>query len=143
VQYCSDKVRVITYNTGSEVDVAWTLTIEDAEVATYFRTLLSGVLPEFSERVFNYCYFILSLYTECEGNPYDFYGNFKIRGQKWNQISNDGNEIEINYYHCFVFQREMLYAGILWSQRYRKQLLTEVCIPEMRSIVEEYMKEGV
>jgi len=141
VRYEQERIISITYNPSvpeKAPEVVWTLIIEDKELAQYFQALLREELPPFSERVYNYCYFIISLYTSCKTDPYFFYGTHVIHKLLWEQIYNDGNEISINGYYNFVMQRELLYAGILWSQRHRTKLLDEIMpVNDLRKIIEE------
>lgn len=86
--------------------------IIDKEITTYFWELLQGNIPDFSEKAFFLCYYVLGFYTYWDEDPYDFYGEHSIKGQVWNQFYDGGNEIYINRFKVFASEREQLYAAM-------------------------------
>jgi hypothetical protein len=140
VCYGRDMIIVTVYKDRSMTDVSWTLIIRDVELAYFFQTMLANThLPPFSQRVFKYCPYILAWYIPCSGDPYMFHGKHVIHGHLWEQHRHE-EEIKIDYSSYRPIQCEILYAGMLWTQRLRNKMLDQyIAVLDVRKIVGEYL----
>lgn len=138
VRYERYQVSVTTYLAGSESEPDWTLVVQNFELASFFRAILKGDLPAFSERVFGYCYFTLSFYAPCSADPGKFCGTHIIQGHMWRQRYSD---LSINWFQCFANQRELLFAGIIWARRFQSKILDDViAVVGLRKMIQEYLE---
>jgi hypothetical protein len=107
--------------------------VTDADGVSVVWQVANDVVPNYpGAQVIDQCPFLLALYLNVEGDPYNFRCHATVSSPDGKAPStyfctyNDGNEMWVNGRYLPAFPRQLFYAAVRWRQERPRRLMEHV-----------------